>query len=253
MTVIDVTMGSRLTVQGGSLEQAITGTDLEAAEEIVTQLRLRDIGGIISIDFIDMANETRRDLVLRRLIDCLARDRAVTEAAEVTSLVQREGEFKNGRPLSRMRQQPWRHPVAADLAERLRAICLALPEVNERPSHGAPAFFVRDKKSFLQLWASGHHDDDFPHLWCAAPPSAQAELVAGAPDGFRRRSSAAAVDRRAPRRRPRLGRDQRTVRGRLPRGGPRQAGSRPRRTLTRADRWHLDSRAWISGTRRSCS
>ena len=86
MTVIDVTMGSRLTVQGGSLEQAITGTDLEAAEEIVTQLRLRDIGGIISIDFIDMANETRRDLVLRRLIDCLARDRAVTEAAEVTSL-----------------------------------------------------------------------------------------------------------------------------------------------------------------------
>ncbi|MGB6615583.1 MAG: MmcQ/YjbR family DNA-binding protein, partial [Trebonia sp.] len=60
--------------------------------------------------------------------------------------------------------------MADDLAERLRAICLALPEVNERPSHGAPAFFVRDKKSFLQLWASGHHDDDFPHLWCAAAP-----------------------------------------------------------------------------------
>ena len=74
--------------------------------------------------------------------------------------------------------------MADDLAERLRAICLALPEVTERPSHGAPAFFVRDKKSFLQLWASGHHDDDFPHLWCAAPPGAQAELVAGAPDRF---------------------------------------------------------------------
>jgi hypothetical protein len=72
--------------------------------------------------------------------------------------------------------------MAVDLAERLRVICLALPEVTERPSHGAPAFFVRDKKSFLQLWASGHHDDDFPHLWCAAPPGAQAELVAGAPD-----------------------------------------------------------------------
>jgi hypothetical protein len=71
-----------------------------------------------------------------------------------------------------------------DLAERLRAICLALPEVTERPSHGAPAFFVRDKKSFLQLWASGHHDDDFPHLWCAAPSGAQAELVAGAPGKF---------------------------------------------------------------------
>jgi hypothetical protein len=74
--------------------------------------------------------------------------------------------------------------MADDLAERLRAICLTLPEVNERPSHGAPAFFVRDKKSFLTLWASGHHDDDFPHLWCAAPPGAQAELVSGAPDRF---------------------------------------------------------------------
>ena len=74
--------------------------------------------------------------------------------------------------------------MADNLAERLRAICLALPEVNERPSHGAPAFFVRDKKSFLQLWASGHHDDDFPHLWCAAAPGAQAELVAGAPGKF---------------------------------------------------------------------
>lgn len=70
------------------------------------------------------------------------------------------------------------------LAERLRAICLALPEVTERPSHGAPAFFVRDKKSFVQLWASGHHDNDFPHLWCAAPPGAQAELIAAAPGRF---------------------------------------------------------------------
>ena len=71
-----------------------------------------------------------------------------------------------------------------ELAERLRAICLKLPEVTERPSHGAPAFFVRDKKSFLQLWADGHHDNHFPHLWCAAPPGAQAELVAGAQDRF---------------------------------------------------------------------
>jgi hypothetical protein len=74
--------------------------------------------------------------------------------------------------------------MADNLAERLRAICLALPEVTERPSHGVPTFFVRDKKSFLQLWASGHHDDDFPHLWCAAAPRVQAELVAGAPDKF---------------------------------------------------------------------
>jgi len=71
-----------------------------------------------------------------------------------------------------------------DLAARLRAICLGLPEVTERPSHGAPAWFVRGKKSFAQLWADGHHDDDFPHLWCAGLPGAQAELTAASPGRF---------------------------------------------------------------------
>jgi hypothetical protein len=71
----------------------------------------------------------------------------------------------------------------ADL-ERLRAVCLALPEVVERPSHGAPTFFVQGKKSFVQFWVDGHHDDDFPHLWCAAPPGAQQELVAEEPGRF---------------------------------------------------------------------
>ena len=70
------------------------------------------------------------------------------------------------------------------LAERLRAICLALPEVTERASHGAPTWFVRNKSSFVQLWADGHHEDQFPHLWCAAPPGAQQELVASAPGRF---------------------------------------------------------------------
>ena len=74
--------------------------------------------------------------------------------------------------------------MAVDLAGRLRAICGALPEVTERPSHGAPTWFVQDKKSFVTLWASGHHDDDFPHLWCAAPPGAQASLVAASPERF---------------------------------------------------------------------
>ena len=74
--------------------------------------------------------------------------------------------------------------MAADLAERMRAICLALPEVTERLSHGAPTWFVRDKNSFVTLWADGHHDHQFPHLWCAAPPGAQAELTASAPDRF---------------------------------------------------------------------
>lgn len=74
--------------------------------------------------------------------------------------------------------------METDLAARLRAICLRLPEVTERPSHGAPTFFLRDKKSFATLWASGHHGDEFPHLWCAGPPGAQAELAASSPDRF---------------------------------------------------------------------
>ena len=65
---------------------------------------------------------------------------------------------------------------------RVRAICVALPEVTEKQSHSAPAFFV--KKQFLALWSSGHHDHEFPHLWCAAPLGAQEELVETDPDRF---------------------------------------------------------------------
>jgi hypothetical protein len=72
--------------------------------------------------------------------------------------------------------------TADQLAGRLRDICLALPEVTERPSHGAPTWYVRDKKSFVTLWAQGHHQNQFPHLWCAAPSGAQAELIAAEPD-----------------------------------------------------------------------
>lgn len=74
--------------------------------------------------------------------------------------------------------------MSPDPLTRLRKICLALPEVTERPSHGAPTWFVRDKKTFVTLWEHGHHQDEFPHLWCAAPPGAQQELVAAAPDRF---------------------------------------------------------------------
>jgi hypothetical protein len=73
--------------------------------------------------------------------------------------------------------------MAVDLTATVRAICVALPEVTEKPSHGAPAFFAG--KQFLMLWADGHHDHDFPHLWCAAPPGAQAELVASGDPFFR--------------------------------------------------------------------
>ena len=72
--------------------------------------------------------------------------------------------------------------MTADLAGPLRALCLALPEVTERLSHGAPTWFIRGKSSFATLWADGHHDHQFPHLWCAAPPGAQAALTASAPD-----------------------------------------------------------------------
>jgi hypothetical protein len=68
--------------------------------------------------------------------------------------------------------------------DRLRAICLAFPEVTERLSHGTPTWFVGDKKVFVTLWDHGHHDDDFPHLWCAAPPGAQHELIAANPEQF---------------------------------------------------------------------
>ena len=85
MTVIDVNTG-KFTGSGGNLEETVTKNNLEAAEEIVRQLRLRDIGGIIVVDFIDMVLESNRDLVLRRMVECLGRDRTRHQVAEVTSL-----------------------------------------------------------------------------------------------------------------------------------------------------------------------
>ncbi len=85
MTVIDVNTG-RFTGSGGNLEATVTSNNLEAAEEIVRQLRLRDIGGIIVIDFIDMVLPSNRELLLRRLVECLGRDRTRHQVAEVTSL-----------------------------------------------------------------------------------------------------------------------------------------------------------------------
>jgi ribonuclease E len=85
MTVVDVNTG-KFVGSGGNLEETVTKNNLEAAEEIVRQLRLRDIGGIIVIDFIDMVLESNRDLVQRRLIECLSRDRTKHQVAEVTSL-----------------------------------------------------------------------------------------------------------------------------------------------------------------------
>ncbi|MDD7542242.1 MAG: Rne/Rng family ribonuclease [Mobiluncus porci] len=85
MTVIDVNTG-RYIGAGGTLEETVTKNNLEAAEEIVRQLRLRDIGGIVVIDFVDMVIESNRDLVLRRLVECLGRDRTRHQVTEITSL-----------------------------------------------------------------------------------------------------------------------------------------------------------------------
>ncbi|MEU4533007.1 Rne/Rng family ribonuclease [Micromonospora ureilytica] len=85
MTVVDVNTG-KYTGSGGNLEETVTRNNLEAAEEIVRQLRLRDIGGIVVIDFIDMVLESNRELVLRRLTECLGRDRTKHQVTEITSL-----------------------------------------------------------------------------------------------------------------------------------------------------------------------
>lgn len=85
MIVIDVNTG-KFIGKGGNLEETVTKNNLEAAEEIARQLRLRDLGGIIVIDFIDMILESNREMVLRRLVECLGRDRTKHQVAEVTSL-----------------------------------------------------------------------------------------------------------------------------------------------------------------------
>ena len=85
MVVIDVNTG-KYVGKGGNLEETVTRNNLEAAEEIARQLRLRDLGGIIVVDFIDMVLESNRDLVVRRLVECLGRDRTKHQVAEVTSL-----------------------------------------------------------------------------------------------------------------------------------------------------------------------
>lgn len=80
---------------------------------------------------------------------------------------------------------PRPHPPAEpDLLSRIRAACLVLPEVTERPSHGAPSFFVRGGRAFLNAWLDGHHEHGFAHMWCAAPAGAQETLVRAEPGRF---------------------------------------------------------------------
>lgn len=85
MTVVDVNTG-KFIGSGGNLEETVTKNNLEAAEELVRQLRLRDIGGIIVIDFIDMIQQSNQEAVRRRLLECLSRDRTKNQVSEITSL-----------------------------------------------------------------------------------------------------------------------------------------------------------------------
>ena len=85
MTVVDVNTG-KFIGSGGNLEETVTKNNLEAAEELVRQLRLRDIGGIVVVDFIDMIQESNQELVRRRLLECLSRDRTKNQVGEITSL-----------------------------------------------------------------------------------------------------------------------------------------------------------------------
>ena len=98
----------------------------------------------------------------------------------------------------------------------MRALCLALPEVTERPSHGSPAWFVRGKKTFV-MYLDDHHGDGRLALWCAAPEGMQEALVAGEPEHYFRAAlrRPSRLDRRAPEPRARLERDRGRDRGRL--------------------------------------
>ncbi|QEU11796.1 Rne/Rng family ribonuclease [Dermabacter vaginalis] len=137
MTVVDVNTG-KFTGTGGSLEETVTRNNLEAAEEIVRQLRLRDIGGIIVVDFIDMVLEANRDLVLRRMIECLSRDRTKHQVAEVTSLGL---------------VQMTRKRVGAGLVETFSSMCESCNgrgiqiDLDGQHHHEPPAFDDEPKKS----------------------------------------------------------------------------------------------------------
>jgi hypothetical protein len=75
-------------------------------------------------------------------------------------------------------------PDSVELLERIRSHCLSLPEVNERPSHSAPTFFIRDKRSFVTVWMDGHHEVHFAQLWAACVPDFRAYLIEERPEIF---------------------------------------------------------------------
>ena len=160
MTVVDVNTG-KFTGKGGNLEETVTSNNLEAAEEIVRQLRLRDVGGIIVVDFIDMVLESNRELVLRRLTECLGRDRTKHQVAEVTSARARADDPQAGRPgparglqraVSHLRR-PWPHHRAA------RASAASKPKPKPIPRPPLPRPLDEDGNEIPPLDELGHAAD----------------------------------------------------------------------------------------------
>ena len=195
MTVVDVNTG-KFTGSGGNLEETVTKNNLEAAEEIVRQLRLRDIGGIIVIDFIDMVLELNRDLVLRRLVECLGRDRTKHQVAEVTSLGL---------------VQMTRKRIGTGLLEAFSENCdhcggrgLILHDEPKEPKKRARQW---------RAWPPGNRHQELPQRSWQGPRPGQAGRGRGAARGVGRRRPAARRDRRGHRRGQRRGQRRGPERG----------------------------------------
>jgi ribonuclease E len=148
MTVIDVNTG-KYTGTGGNLEETVTRNNLEAAEEIVRQLRLRDIGGIVVIDFIDMVLESNRELVLRRLTECLGRDRTKHQVTEITSLgLVQMTRKRAGAGLLEAFSEPCEHCKG-------RGVIVHTEPIAEKPRTGAVAERVKAVASATTTTSSG--------------------------------------------------------------------------------------------------
>ena len=228
MTVVDVNTG-KFVGSGGNLEETVTKNNLEAAEEIVRQLRLRDIGGIIVVDFIDMVLESNRDLVLRRLVECLSRDRTKHQVAEVTSLgLVQMTRKKLGLGLLESFSEPCE--VCAG-----RGVIVHHEPVAKHRSEGAPRGSKRSKGA-----QSHSHQHDAKHQTHAITDGAKnmlAQVAASTIQGSKAADRAEnggegeAVEAAAPQRSMRDGRERRTSRessdltGRVSsRGAREQAG-----------------------------
>jgi len=226
MTVIDVNTG-KFVGSGGNLEETVTKNNLEAAEEIVRQLRLRDIGGIIVVDFIDMVLESNRDLVLRRLIECLSRDRTKHQVAEVTSLglVQMtrkkiglglletfsepcevcagRGVVVHHDPVMKHRQAAPAKRSRGGSASKPRQNAPAKPEPTSEKAEASAHVNTEGAKSALAKIAAStleHHDDPAPTP--AEAPKSLDQLAGVLPEGPRGGAQAESDERpRKPRRR----------------------------------------------------